>query len=284
MEKKMEIEMETKMSNNNVISLFNSLLEKKEKVLICYVVGGYPTLEISKEIIEKLIKSGADIIEIGIPFSDPMADGQVIQNASIQALKNGTTPMDCFNLAKEIKTTYQSTPILMMTYSNIIFSKNINKFLSLAKKYDIDGFIIPDLNIDESEEYLNKMKKLGLATVFLTAPNTSKERLEKIALGSSGFIYLVSVFGITGSRSKFEKYTFDAITKSKKIIQNHKIPLAVGFGITNPNDGKKILDAGADGIIVGSSLIRIISEFKDDREKMLDAIGNLASDLKKICR
>ncbi len=269
---------------NNVITTFNKLLEKKEKALICYVVGGYPNLETSKEIIEKLIESGADIIEIGIPFSDPMADGPVIQKASSQALENGITPMQCLNLAKDIKNNYENTPVLMMTYSNIIFSNGINKFLGLAKKCKIDGFIVPDLNIDESDEYLDIMNNLGLSTVFLTAPNTNKERLLRIASESSGFVYMVSVFGITGSRAKFEKYTYDAIARTKRTIKNQHIPLAVGFGISNPEDGKKILSAGADGIIIGSSLIKIISEFKGDKLKMLDALDKFTKELKKSCK
>jgi tryptophan synthase alpha chain len=269
---------------NKVKSLFESLSKKGEKALICYIVGGYPDLETSKEIIKTLIDSGADIIEIGIPFSDPMADGPVIQSALIKALAKGTTPLGCFNIVKELRKTYNNTPFLFMTYSNIVFSNNLNSFLKTAKKNNIDGFIIPDLNVEDSQDYVNITKRLGLATIFLSAPNTSKKRLVEIASASTGFVYMVSVFGTTGSRTKFEKYTFEAIAAAREIVNRYKIPLAVGFGISSPADGKKMLKSGADGIIVGSSLMKIIMENEKDKEKMLLLLSNFTKDLKKTCR
>jgi tryptophan synthase alpha chain len=269
---------------NKVKSIFEDLSKKGEKALICYIVGGYPDLETSKEIIKTLIDSGADIIEIGIPFSDPMADGPVIQSALIKALAKGTTPLVCFNIVKELRKTYNNTPFLFMTYSNIVFSNNLNSFLKAAKKNNIDGFIIPDLNVEDSQDYINITKKLGLATIFLSAPNTSKKRLVEIASASTGFVYMVSVFGTTGSRTKFEKYTFEAISAAREIVNRYKIPLAVGFGISSPADGKKMLKSGADGIIVGSSLMKIIMENEKDKEKMLLLLSNFTKDLKKTCR
>jgi tryptophan synthase alpha chain len=269
---------------NKVKSLFESLSKKGEKALICYIVGGYPDLETSKEIIKTLIDSGADIIEIGIPFSDPMADGPIIQSALIKSLAKGTTPLACFNIVRELRKTYSNTPFLFMTYSNIVFSNNLNNFLKAAKKSDIDGFIIPDLNIEDSQDYTDITKRLGLATIFLSAPNTSNKRLVEIASASSGFVYMVSVFGITGSRNKFEKYTFEAISTTREITNRCKIPLAVGFGISSPSDGKKMLKSGADGIIVGSSLMKIIMENEKDKDKMLLLLSNFTKDLKKICR
>ena len=269
---------------NKVKSLFESLSKKGEKALICYIVGGYPDVETSKEIIKTLIDSGADIIEIGIPFSDPMADGPIIQSALIKSLAKGTTPLVCFNIVRELRKTYSNTPFLFMTYSNIVFSNNLNNFLKAAKKSDIDGFIIPDLNIEDSQDYINITKKLGLATIFLCAPNTSNKRLVEIASTSSGFVYMVSIFGITGSRNKFEKYTFEAISTTREITNRCKIPLAVGFGISSPSDGKKMLKSGADGIIVGSSLMKIIMENEKDKDKMLLLLSNFTKDLKKICR
>jgi tryptophan synthase alpha chain len=269
---------------NKVKSVFEGLSKKGEKALICYIVGGYPDLETSKEIIKTLIDSGADIIEIGIPFSDPMADGPVIQSALIKALANGTTPLVCFNIVKELRKTYNNTPFLFMTYSNIVFSNNLNSFLKAAKKNNIDGFIIPDLNVEDSQDYINITKKLGLATIFLSAPNTSKKRLVEIASASTGFVYMVSVFGTTGSRTKFEKYTFEAISAAREIVNRYKIPLAVGFGISSSADGKKMLKSGADGIIVGSSLMKIIMDNEKDKDKMLLLLSNFTKDLKKTCR
>jgi tryptophan synthase alpha chain len=245
---------------NKVNMLFDRLSKKGEKALICYVVGCYPDIETSKEIVSTLIESGADIIEIGIPFSDPMADGPIIQAASLKALARGITPSTCFGLVNEMKKKYSNTPFLLMTYSNIVFSNNLKNFLATAKKNHVDGLIIPDLNIEESQEYAGIARQLGLATVFLSAPNTAKKRLIEIASISSGFVYMVSIFGTTGSRSSFEKYTFEAVSKTKEITSRYKIPLAVGFGISNPKDGRNMIKSGADAIIVGSSIFKLILE------------------------
>lgn len=273
-----------KEQKNKIKLVFDRLDEKKEKALVIYVVCGYPNLDTSKEIIETIIKSGADIVEIGIPFSDPMADGPTIQKASSKALSSGITPIMCMDFIKDIKSRHNDFPIIVMTYSNIIYGNNMDKFLILAKKSMVDGFIIPDLNIEESDTYLKRATKLDLATVFLIAPNTKSDRLEKIASNSSGFIYMVSSFGTTGSRSKFEEYTFKAISNAKKISRKSQTPLLVGFGIANPKDAEKIIAAGADGIIVGSAVIDIISKFESDKENMLSSIEKFVKSLKEVCK
>jgi len=269
---------------NKLNILFDNLYNKREKALICGIVGGYPDIGTSKEIIKTIIDSGADVIEIGIPFSDPMADAPTIQNAVLKALSNGVTPLECFDIVKEMKKNYKNTPFLSMTYSNIVFSNNLKKFLESAKKNDIDGFIIPDLNVEEAEEYVRLTKQLDLATVFLSAPNTSKKRLIEIASSSSGFVYMVSVFGITGSRQNFEKYTFAAVSKTKEIINKYKVPLAVGFGISNPKDAKNMIKSGADGIIIASSIMKLIMENENNKDQMLLKLGSFIKDMKSICR
>jgi tryptophan synthase alpha chain len=269
---------------NRLNIVFDNLYEKKEKALICGIVGGYPDINTSKEIVKTIIDSGADVVEIGIPFSDPMADGPTIQNASMKALSNGVTPSKCFDIVKEIRKIYKNTPILSMTYSNIVFSNNLKNFLKSAKKNDIDGFIIPDLIVEEADEYLMLTKQLDLATVFLSAPNTSKKRLVEIASSSTGFVYMVSVFGTTGSRQNFERYTFEAVSKTKEIISKFKIPLAVGFGISNSKDAKNMLKSGADGIIIASSIMKIIMENENNKDQMLLKLGSFIRDLKSVCR
>ncbi len=213
-----------------------------------------------------------------------MADGPTIQNASLKALANGVTPLNCFDIVKEIKKNYKNTPILSMTYSNIVFSNNLKNFLKSAKKNDIDGFIIPDLNVEDADEYLRLTKQLDLATIFLSAPNTSKKRLIEIASSSTGFVYMVSVFGITGSRQNFERYTFEAVSKTKEAISKFKIPLAVGFGISNTKDAKDILKSGADGIIIASSIMKLIMDNENDKDQMLLKLGIFIKDLKSICK
>lgn len=269
---------------NNVTRTFNNLKQKNEKTLIGYIVGGYPTLELSRKIIEQLIRSGVDIIEIGVPFSDPMADGPMIQDAFVKALNSGVTPKDCLNLVKSIREKHKETPLLLMTYSNILYSNGLEKFLIQSKNCDIDGFIVPDLNFEEADDYLNITTKLGLSTVFLTSPNTSIQRLRRIASLSTGFVYMVSVFGITGSRNKFEKYTFDSISRSKGIVSSHGKHLAVGFGISTPKDGQRMIESGADGIIVGSSLVSIITKNEHYQSKMLSDLDIFVKELKIICK
>ncbi len=269
--------------NNKVALKFSNLEKRKEKALITYLVGGFPDLITSRQIIETVIESGADIVEIGIPFSDPMADGPIIQQAFSETLQNGLRPVDCLHLIKSIKTRYDDTPIVVMTYSNILYANGLNKFLKLSKDSYIDGFIVPDLNFQEADDFLRASKNLGLATIFLTSPNTNLKRLAKISTISTGFVYMVSVYGITGSRNRFEKYTFDSIKNTKAITTKHDIPLAVGFGISTPSDGLKMIQAGADGIIVGSSLIKIIQQHKDDKDTMLKNLGLFVKQLKKVC-
>ena len=268
---------------NIVATTFSNLEKRDEKALIAYLVGGFPDLGTSKEIIETVIESGADIVEIGIPFSDPMADGPIIQEAFSESLKNGIRPADCLQLIQSIKTRYFDTPIVVMTYSNILYSNGLNRFLRQSKDSSIDGFIVPDLNFQEAGDYLQASANLGLATIFLTSPNTNLKRLNKISVISTGFVYMVSVYGITGSRNRYEKYTFDSIRRTKTITAKHNVPLAVGFGISTPSDGLKMIKAGADGIIVGSSLIKIIQQYKNDKDSMLKNLGLFVSKLKRVC-
>jgi len=269
---------------NNVTQTFDNLAKRHEKALIGYIVGGYPTLESSKKIIEQLIISGVDIIEIGVPFSDPMADGPVIQDAFSKTLNSGITPHDCLNLAKSIRERYSETPLLLMTYSNILYSNGLEKFLNQSKNSDLDGFIVPDLNFEEADDYLKITTKLGLSTVFLTSPNTSTQRLSRIAALSTGFVYMVSIFGITGARNKFENYTFESIARSKAIVSSYGKHLAVGFGISTPKDAKRIIESGADGIIVGSSLINIINKNEQNQRIMMSELDNFIKRLKAVCK
>jgi len=269
---------------NTVLSKFSDLRQKNEKALITYVVAGYPDMDTSQLIIENLIEHGADMIEVGIPFSDPMADGPIIQKAFAHALEKNVTPTDCLQMINSIKTKYKHVPILVMTYSNIIFSRKDIKFIKVAASSGVDGFIVPDLTFEEADKYLQMAKNLNLATVLLTAPNTDPKRLSKITSASTGFVYMVSVYGITGSRNKFEKYTFDSIRRTARMTSKLGKPLAVGFGISSPVDGSKMIEAGADGIIIGSSLIKIIAEFSEDKKQMLDSLGTFLEQMKKVCK
>ena len=268
---------------NRIDSKFNELKSKNQKALICYVVAGYPDIKTSEHIIASLINGGADIIEIGIPFSDPIADGSTIQDAIQSSLISGTTPDMCLELASRIRKTFPNIPLIIMTYSNILYRKGYIQFAEKAKENGIDGFIIPDIPIEESKEYLNTAQKKGMSTIFLVSPNTSEKRLKMISRICTGFLYAISVYGTTGERKGFDEYTIESIKRVKKVTAADGLPLAVGFGISNPQHVKYMIDAGADAVIIGSAIIKKIKEI-DDKELLFNTLNKFIYELKNSCR
>ena len=255
---------------------FAELESRKEKALIAYIMAGFPNEKATIATIRGLVKGGADIIELGFPFSDPLADGPVIQNASTISLEKGTKITKFFSLVKKIRKE-TDIPLVLMTYTNILYHKGYSKFISEAKKAGIDGFILPDMSVEESKEYL-KAAKNNADTIFLISPNTNKTRVQKITKASSGFLYLVAVFGTTGVKTGIKKYTLDAIKQVKKQTKG-KIPIGVGFGISTPEDVKKYIKAGADAVIVGSAYLKLIE--KTPQNKLESKITAFTKSLKK---
>ena len=255
---------------------FAELESRKEKALIAYIMAGFPNEKATIATIRGLVKGGADIIELGFPFSDPLADGPVIQNASTISLEKGTKITKFFSLVKKIRKE-TDIPLVLMTYTNILYHKGYSKFISEAKKAGIDGFILPDMSVEESKEYL-KAAKNNADTIFLISPNTNKTRVQKITKASSGFLYLVAVFGTTGVKTGIKKYTLDAIKQVKKQTKG-KIPIGVGFGISTPEDVKKYIKAGADAVIVGSAYLKLIE--KTPQNKLESKITSFTKSLKK---
>ena len=255
---------------------FAELESRKEKALIAYIMAGFPNEKDTIATIRGLVKGGADIIELGFPFSDPLADGPVIQNASTISLEKGTKITKFFSLVKKIRKE-TDIPLVLMTYTNILYHKGYSKFISEAKKAGIDGFILPDMSVEESKEYL-KAAKNNADTIFLISPNTNKTRVQKITKASSGFLYLVAVFGTTGVKTGIKKYTLDAIKQVKKQTKG-KIPIGVGFGISTPEDVKKYINAGADAVIVGSAYLKLIE--KTPQNKLESKITAFTKSLKK---
>lgn len=249
------------LQNNRIEKKFYQLKARKQKGLICYVMAGYPNPIACEKVISAIVEGGADIIEIGIPFSDPIADGPVIQEAAFKALKKGVTPQICLNLIKKTRKRYPELPIVIMTYSNILEKYGFRKFMEMAKEAGTDGFILPDMTIDESEKYLQYSKDLGLASIFLVAPNTSNLRIKNTLAVSTGFVYVVSVYGTTGMRSSFNKYTLTAIKNIKKL--GSKKNISVGFGISTPQHVKLMSNNGADAVIVGSAIVKMIDSNKE---------------------
>ncbi|MGI0059160.1 MAG: tryptophan synthase subunit alpha [Nitrosotalea sp.] len=256
---------------------FQDLRSKNQKALIAYVMAGFPSEKDTLSAVRGLVKGGADIIELGMPFSDPLADGPVIQNAGFQALQKGMNLDKFLGLVKKIRKE-TDIPLILMTYTNILYRHGYDKFISTVKNAGIDGLILPDMSINESKEFLQAAKKNKMDVIFLISPNTSSDRIKKIADLSSGFLYLVSIFGTTGGQQQFQNYTTHAIKNTKKILGG-KIPLGVGFGVSNPDQARFIIKSGADAIIVGSAFLRLMESTSS--EKIENKIGQFTSSLKK---
>jgi len=238
---------------------------------------GYPTEKDTLSAVKGIIKGGADIIELGFPFSDPLADGPVIQKASTISLEGGTTINKFFKIVKKIRKE-TDIPLVLMTYTNILYHKGYAKFMDKAKKAGIDGFILPDMSIEESKEYISTAKKIKVDTIFLISPNTNKKRIQNIAKTTSGFLYLVSVYGTTGIKTGIKNYTIKAIKEVKSVVKD-KIPVGIGFGISTPDDVKKYVSIGIDAIIVGSAFLKLIE--KTPPNKMENKIALFTKSLKK---
>jgi len=255
---------------------FAELEAKNQKALISYIMVGFPNEKATITAVRGLVKGGADIIELGFPFSDPIADGPVIQNASTVSLKKGTNISKFFSIVKKIRKE-TDIPLVLMTYTNILYHKGYAKFITEARKSGIDGFILPDMSVEESKEYL-KAAKNNTDTIFLISPNTSKTRIQKIAKVSTGFLYLVAVYGTTGVKTGIKNYTIKAIKDVKKQTKG-KTHVGVGFGISTPKDVKKYIKVGADAVIVGSAYLKLIE--KTPQKKLESKITSFTKSLKK---
>ena len=254
---------------------FNELKSKKEKALVSYIMVGYPSESATLSAIRGLVKGGADIIELGFPFSDPIADGPVIQKASTGSLNNGIKIEKFFKLVKKIRSE-TNIPLILRAYTNILYKQGYQKFIKTAKNAGIDGLILPDMAIEESKGYLLAAKKQKMDTIFLVSPNTQKNRLSKIAKATSGFLYMVTVFGTTGIQTKIHQYTINALKSTKRTVKN--VPVGVGFGISNEKDVKKYVSVGADAVIVGSANIKIMEN--TPKSKLEGAVFRFTKKLK----
>lgn len=263
---------------NTIKEVFQKNKAQGNACLIGYITAGDPTPEQTPKIAEALINGGVDILELGLPFSDPIADGPTIQAASIRALKAGTTPLKVLEIAKEIKSKHD-VPVVVMTYYNPVFRIGLDKFLGSAKDHKVDGFIVPDLPVEEAGDYRKTANTHGLDTIFLAAPSTSNERLNKIVNASSGFLYLVSHFGVTGAKTTIENSTVKLIQRIQPFTAG-KIPLAVGFGISKPEHIQTVINAGADAAIVGSTFINIIQQNAKNTTTMLKELKQTTQALK----
>jgi tryptophan synthase alpha chain len=234
---------------------FESLSAKNEKALIVYLTAGDPSLDTTKKLILGLDNAGVDILEIGVPFSDPTADGPVIQAASQRALKNGTTLKSVLNMVADIRRVSE-IPIVLFGYFNPIFAFGVKKFAKTAKKAGVDGVLVVDLPPEEAPELRIHTDAAGLDFISLVAPTTGKERLRNILKSATGFLYYISITGVTGTAASRTEDIAREVSKIRKLTE---MPIAVGFGISNAEQAKEI-GAIADGIVIGSAVVKLIDE------------------------
>ncbi len=244
-----------------------------EHSVIPYLTAGDPDREVTLRILHAIHEFSA-AIELGIPFSDPMADGKTIQESHQRALKNGFRVEDVFWIVRKFKRNY-ATPIILMTYYNPVYHQGLENFLDMASESYVDGLLVVDLPVRYADTLLDSSRERGIKTVFLASPNTSNKRLMEIDRAATGFVYLISLYGITGARTRLSNTVFQLIHRARKICKNK---LAVGFGVSRRQHVEQLFKEGADGVVVGSALIRLIAEEPSNpeariREKMRELTG-----------
>lgn len=246
---------------NSITSVFNNLKKDNKKALIPYIMAGDPSLEETEQHVYALEESGADLIELGVPFSDPLADGPTIQRASERALLNGVTLKKVIALVHKVREK-SSIPLIVMTYYNPVFKYGQEQFIKDAVHAGINGVIIPDLIPDEAEQFIAFARKAELATIFLLAPTSNNKRIKIVAQAATGFIYYVSLTGVTGSELTIDYALKNSIDAIKAVTDK---PIAVGFGISNPEQAAQAAKF-CDGVIIGSAIVKLIAQGHDIKD------------------
>ena len=252
------------------------LREKKKKGLIIYITAGDPDLETTEQLVYTIAEAGADIIELGIPFSDPLADGPTIQQASQRALNGKVTISKILSTIEKIRKK-TSIPIALMTYYNPIFHYGLDHFVADSKAVGVDGLIVPDIPLEESKELRGITERIGIELIPFITPTSTSERIDAITKVAQGFIYCVSVTGVTGIR---ENLSLDVAEMIRKIRPYTDIPLAIGFGISNAKQAKEMIKY-TDAIIVGSAVVKIIENYQNDLSVLLGQVRSFVKSLKE---
>jgi len=253
--------------------------QMKGAAFMPYVCCGDPSEKFTLRLVRTLVESGADAIEFGIPFSDPIADGKAIQAASQRALAAGMTPKRAIAAIAKLRKMGIRVPIITMTYYNIVYSGGTEAFIASIKKAGADGLIVPDVPLEESGELRAACRNAGIGLIYFITPNCSTKRLKKIASRASGFLYAVSVLGTTGARKTVSSDALELVRRARKACS---LPVVAGFGISEPSHAAALREAGADGVIVGSRLVEIYGLEKNERSA-LEKVGRFARKMKKAC-
>ena len=244
------------MVSNRIQSKFAQIKADRRTGLVLFVTAGFPDMQTTEELIPALVEAGADAVEIGVPFSDPLADGATIQASSFHALGQGVTLRDCIDLVSRLRMKIPDTPLILMGYYNPIYSFGLENFCEAAADAQLDGIIVADLPTEESKPLRKRCKEVGLDLIPLLAPTSSESRIAEACMDASGFIYCVSVAGVTGARQTIPSRINDLVADVRKHTQ---LPIAIGFGVSN-REQLKALGKMADAVIVGSALVRTIQD------------------------
>lgn len=267
------------MTKLSIAETINKKNQENKLAFIPFVIAGDPDLDKSKEIIFSLQEAGADVIELGIPYSDPLADGPVIQLAAQRALKAGTTLKKAIELHASIKDKL-NVPVVIFTYYNPVIAYGLENFIKDIKNAGIKGVLVPDLPIEEAGKIIQLTKENQIELIMLVTPTSGDDRLKAITVASEGFVYLVSITGVTGARSSFSESVESSITKVKKFTNK---PICVGFGISKVEHITQLKQLDAQGAIVGSAIIKIVEQHVDKPESIVPAIKSYVEELVRAC-
>ena len=256
------------------------LRDKREGAHMPHVYYGDPNGAFSQTLIKTMVESGADIIEFGIPFSDPTADGPTFQAVCERALRNRMTPAKCFEGLRALRRSGLDIPFVVTTYYNIAYVTGIGNFLTEVQKAGAQAVIVPDLPIEEATPLIDEAKKRGVSVILQVAPTTTHDRLKKIAAVASGFLYVINVEGVTGVRERLADSTLKLVNRVRRYTD---LPLLAGFGISTSAQATAVVSAGADGVVVGSAYARIYEDYLDTPEAALPEIARLATEIKHGC-
>ena len=260
---------------------FSNLKEKNQAAFVPFVMLGDPNLQLSYQIIRTLIENGADALELGIPFSDPIADGPVIQQAAIRALENGATVAKCFELIAQVRKEFPDIPIGLLVYSNLVVGNSLDGFYKTAGSSGVDSILVADVPIIESKKFIEAASKHGVQPIFIATPNATEGTLKAVAAESKGYTYLLSRAGVTGTEVKAEMPVNHIIQSLKNF---NAPPSLLGFGISSPEQVKEAIQAGADGAISGSAVVKVIAENLDDQVALLEQLAEFVSQMKSATR
>ncbi|MBN2129198.1 MAG: tryptophan synthase subunit alpha [Sedimentisphaerales bacterium] len=256
--------------------VFSELSRQKRPALIPFFVIGDPDYDTSLAVVKAAVDAGADILELGIPFSDPIADGPTIQKADVRALRRGMNVQKALDFIKEVKS-YKDIPIGLLMYYNLVHHYGIDRFFNNVHDAGVNSVLIADVSIDDADEIIGPATAAGLDTVFMVTPNTEPERMKRIAGKTTGFIYTVSVLGVTGSRNTLSDSVEGLVGQLKSLAD---VPVCVGFGVSTPEHARTIAGAGADGVIVGSKLVAMIEDHLDDPTQAIQEITAFLRDVR----